>query len=58
MKFDKDCITIGVVCIFGIYVVKKLNDVHDEIIHFEECKGVYCNKKESDKMRKMTKKEA
>lgn len=37
---------VGGVCVFGGYVIKKLNDIHKEIIYFEEQKGILYNRKE------------
>ena len=39
-------IFVGGVCVFGGYVIKKLKDIHEEIIYFEEQKGIFYNKKE------------
>lgn len=46
------------VLIFGLVVggvileasiIKKLDDIHKEIIYFEETKGVYCDRKSHEK---------
>ena len=38
-------IFVGGVCVFGGYIIKKLNDIHKEIIYFEEQKGIMYNRK-------------
>ena len=45
-------IFVGGVCVFGGYVVKKLKDIHNEIIYFEREKYISFNKKEHDKRMK------
>lgn len=39
----------GIVCIAGVIVYKKLKDIHDEIIYFEDRKGIIYSNKEYDK---------
>lgn len=39
----------GIVCIVGVIVYKKLKDIHDEIIYFEDRKGIIYSNKEYDK---------
>lgn len=36
----------GIVCIVGGIIYKKLKDIHEEIIYFEDKKGVLYSKKE------------
>ena len=43
-------ISAGVTCIIGGIILKKLSDVHKEIMYFEEAKGVYRTKKEHDRL--------
>ena len=40
---------IGGTIAFGAYVVKKLNDIHEEIIYFEKDHGTYWSRKEFNK---------
>ena len=35
--------------ILEMKVIKKLDDIHKEIIYFEEKKGIYCDRKTYDK---------
>lgn len=52
MKDFKDVTNIvvgGIVCIVGGFIYKKLKDIHEEIIYFEDRKNVWMSKKEFDK---------
>ena len=45
---------IGGTIAFGVYVVKKLNDIHEEIIYFEKDHGTYWSRKEfNEKFKKL-----
>ena len=60
MKDFKDLTNIavgGIVCIVGGIIYKKLRDIHEEIIYFEEKKSVWMSKKEFDKACKRSLKE-
>lgn len=52
MKDCKDITNIaigGIVCIIGGVIYKKMRDIHEEIIYFEEKKNVWMSKKEFSK---------
>lgn len=60
MKDFKDITNIavgGIVCIVGGIIYKKLKDIHEEIIYFEDKKNVWLSKKENDKAYKRRMKE-
>lgn len=55
MKDFKDISNVvvgGIVCIVGGIIYKKLRDIHEEIIYFEDQKGLWYSKKEYDKILK------
>lgn len=52
MKDFKDITNVavgGIVCIVGVVIYKKLKDIHEEIIYFEDKKGIWNSKKKSDR---------
>ena len=60
MKNFKDITNIavgGIVCIVGGIIYKKLKDIHEEIIFFEERKDVWMSNKEFNKAYKRSLKE-
>lgn len=55
MKNFKDITNVavgGIVCIVGGVIYKKLKDIHEEIVYFEDKKGLWYSKKEYDKKQK------
>lgn len=48
----KGLISIGIctTCVIGGIIIKKLNDIHNEVKHFEYAKGVLHNYKEYRKI--------
>lgn len=50
-------LTIGTISIFGVLITKKLNKVQKEIEYFEECKGIFANREEYEKLLKRRREE-
>ena len=43
-------ISIVTTCVIGGIIIKKLKDIHEEIIYFEDAKSIHYSKKEYSKL--------